>query len=488
MFTFQIKKSKNYLLKLAVASAIAALTGCGGSSSDGGTTSALTTPVGNTDPAVNTIDVSGLTDQKIRAGLTTGMTQGITSSTNAVSSVFADSKVFTEISAQTDATQSPVAARSVAGDLDGLDEEGLSATLDSSLESLSSLLDESSISQSGNVYTFDPNEAQVCTDSASTAQEVANCQTVVSHITFVVTVDKVVNDEVTAATTVFKYDTSTFAQVGFTDNSGYYEVQLAGARELLTGLNEVATAEDAIDIPTVMQGSFRVAFTAESENSGSVTVSIPTAISLSDDTAGNEMLINIGATNKLLNVTADGVAKTMEAEVGLAALDIRTTDEDDTGNSLPLQLVTSAITGKVVLSDNGSKLALSGISVGSVTFKVDNTDAMTLGLGSLDAILDATGSNSAISLSKALDFDFSMINIRNYFDSEEPASNELAINVDATSGTTLAETSDDIIKVTNGTVDIAVDATGDDRLEVSIPNGGCLNTDAIAAVDCPTSN
>ena len=199
MFTFQINKSKNYLLKLAVASAIAALTGCGGSSSDGGTTSALTTPVGNTDPAVttpavNTVDVSGLTDQRLRTGLTTGMTQGITSSTNAVSSVFADSKVFTEISAQTDATQSPVAARSIADDLDGVDEEGLSATLDSSLESFTSLLDESSISQSGNVYTFDPNEAQVCTDSASTAQEVADCLTVVSHITFVVTVDKVVND------------------------------------------------------------------------------------------------------------------------------------------------------------------------------------------------------------------------------------------------------------------------------------------------------
>ena len=486
MFATKIQKPRNTLIGLAVATALLTLPGCGGGSDDGNTS-------GNAAPP----DTSSLTDANLRSSLTKGMTQGVTANTTAVTSVLQNSAALKAVTGKvggttpTSQTKSLQAARALGGTPGGFDPG--SFDIASNLDIFDAMIEKGTYTQNGNVYTFDPNETAICADPENTAEEVADCQAVLSHITFVVTVNSVANNEVTAATTKFRYDTSTFAVTDFTANTGYYEIELPGTKTLLNGLNEVASAEDRIQVPTTMEGSLRVAFKALSENSGSFTVSVPQAIALTDNTPGDEIQMSLGQTDKLISLSADATAETLDLEVGFGALDLLTNDEDDSGNSVPVRLTLAALTGKMSVDASGTEMKLSGLSANSVKFKVNGQDALTLGLSSLDAVLDASTNNAIVRLQKALDFNIAATNINNYFDSflgsTSPTYSKSA-KVTAPANTVLTEVTDDKTKVTGGPLAITIKETGKADVFVSVPTGTCLDTsaDTPAVAVCPAGS
>ena len=469
MLNLYSNQSKKHLLTVAL---MVALSGCGSSSKDD-------------TASEDSVDTSNLTEVNLRENIRTGMTQGISSNIAAVTTVASNSKVFGEAIEQVNNDPSRKQSRRENNGFIVNQGDFSAAIAEDSLDGFRRMIDFSTIDQNKNVYTFDPRESQVCSDPAgtSTAEDIADCQTLMSHITFVVTVTKMDNNEVSAATTLFKYDDTAFAKTGFNETSGYYEIMLLGARSLLLGINEISEPEDKIDVPSTMQGSVRIAFTAPNETSGSLHVSVPTAIKVINNATDKETQINIDATDKLFFLSANGDANTMEVEISLNALDVFTTDKDDSGTSFPLQLVLSALTGKAVLTENGDKLLLTGLSADGVTLKIDNLDALLLSLKPFDALIDATGEKTTLTLNKLLAFNFSQTNIRRYFSSDSATTDTLTVKADADQGTTLTEYAEDLLKVVSGNV--AIKVTGvEDAFEVNASAGNCINN-KFDVVECP---
>ena len=485
MLTIQTPKLRKSVLGLALAASVATLSSCAGGSGDGN---------GGSENNAG-VDTRGVTTESLRTSATTGMTQGITANTRALTTVLGDSSALQQLTSQLGsgggASSVSTSARALGDGPNGLDTDSVSTQIDSALDFVGELIDQSDISQNGNVYTFDPVEAQICAN-AEDSQAAADCTTVLSHITFVMTVNSVVDQQVVAATTAFKYDNSTFVVVDFSANSGYYEVQLAGLRTLLAGLNEVAPADEVVELPSTMQGTLRVAFTTTGSDSGTLTVSVPAAIRLTDDTEGEALQIDIAQTNQLFSLAADGTAKTMTVEVNISALDLLSSESDVAG-SFPVKLALSGITGKAVVTDSGDKLTLTGIGADSVTVKVENTQAASLSLAAFDAVLDASGANAVANFSKALDFNLSLTNLRgifsDIFESDDPALT-LVASVDAPGNTGFETVSDEQLKVTGGTLDIVITQDGADDINVSVPDGSCLDTsgDAPVASSCLVAN
>ena len=471
--------SRKSLSALFLAAGIAALTSCTG----GG---------GNSSEGNRTVDVSGVTQKSLRSATTQGLTHGITANTHAFSNVLANSKALQALANTLGGSGAGSANTFKAirqmGDGPGDSGSGAgSSQIDQALAFVDQIIQQSDIQQNNNVYTFNPDETQVCADAGDT-QTVADCESLLSHITFVVTVNNVVNNEVVAATTNFKYDNVTFVTVDFTETSGYYQIELAGLRMLLSGVNQLSSSGQSVALPTTMQGSLRIAFTAPSNNSGSMTVSIPSAIRLAD---GSDK-VSIAETSKLFSFEADGTANTLTVEVSAGALSLISSDTDAAG-SFPIRLALSAITGKAVVTDNGNTLTLTNVGIDHLTLKVDGADAASVNLGTFGAVLDASGTHAVATLTDALNFDLSVTNLRgifqSLFDSTDP-NQTLSIQLDAPSGTGLEDVATDFLKVTNGTLDLVVEASGNPGINVSVPDGSCLDTSGDVPVEnaCPVSN
>ncbi len=486
MFIFPFNQSKKYVSIIAL-TGVMTLSACGsGSKND------------NETPTESTVDTSSLTEMKLRENIQTGLTQGISSNISAVTSVAANSKVFGKIAEQSSANnQSSTRLKQMRRENNGtimlsLNQSGFSSKISTDvLDGFSRMIDLSNIDQNKNVYSFDPNEAQVCSDPAgtsiadtSTAEEIANCQTILSHITFIVTVTKMENNEVTAATTLFKYDDAIFAKTGFDKTSGYYEILLTGMRSLLLGVNEISMAEDKIDIPTTMEGSVRVDFTAPTESRGSFKISIPTAVKLISNITGEEKKVEIATTNQLFSLVANSDTNSMEAVVSLDALNVLMTEKAESGSRFPVELILSALTGKAMVTNNGDQLKIVGLSAEGVKLKVDNLDAMRLNLKPLDALIDSSGTKSTVTLSKLLDFSFNQTNIRHYFESNGLTTDTLAVKVKADNGTTLTEYADNVTQVVTGNLSIKVSGIPD-AFEVDASTGNCFSN-SFDIIECPT--
>lgn len=451
---------------IVIASGLAMLASCGGGGSD-------------SDDAGSgeTLKVSA---QSLRTGQLTGITQGVTSPVNAFTGVLSSS------SAMESVTDTVLALAGLDSGDDDSDEAGLiEGTVTETLELFSSLIEDSDISETGSTYTLDPNEAEICAQiEDATPEEIADCETLLSHITMVVTVNQVVNDEVTAATTDFNYDTSTFAVVDYTQNSGYYETILSGLRVLLAAIVDLDEEID-MEMPDVMQGTIRAAFTAPGENAGSVTLSVPQALRIEDNTAGEEINFTLATTNKLFELVADGDANTMSMEVAMGALDILASDSDEFDNSFPIQLLMDALTGKLELADNGNALQLTGVGIDTVRFRVDSRQALALNLEQLSAMLNVSDSNNAVTFSNALDFNLNIENVRGYFEDLFDSTSEaetLTATATASAGTTVTEVAEDLLQVSGGTLSVSVVESSGTTL-LNAPDGSCI--DSMEVVACP---
>lgn len=474
-----LNKPRTYLLKLTFAVSLIALTGCGGSSNDD-TTKNLNS---GGDVQRDQVNTSNIRQAKIRTDVNSGITQGIKSSVNNFTTIITSSGLFPQVSAGSSSDiepQSPQLDVNITEDL-----------VSSSLDSFSELIDRSDIAQNGNVYSFNPRESEICLDDESTPTEIADCKALLADIGFVVTVDKVENNEVVAATTIFKYENNIFATISFDNQSAYYQIDLAGTQLLLVGINRLASEEEKSSIASTMEGSIRLSLKTDSENNGSLTLSIPSALHVVDTTPGEEIDISIPVTSQLLSMTADGDAKTMDIELNLEAFNLKSTDEDDSGNSYPTQLIIGALTGKLALTEDGDKLTLIGVTANSVLFKVDNSEALKLNLDSLNALINSSGTHNVYTLNDVLNLDLSIRNIKNYFDDIGAPTDQLTINAKAPSGTVITELEDQgLIKVTSGTVELKVGNFDGTVIDATISSEECLSTAddlSIQLVNCPAS-
>ena len=455
---------------LVIALVMATIAGCGGNS-------------GSTAP-----DTSNLTEAGLKSSLSTGLTAGITANSVAIARVLSNSAALRKVSGQdgggaVSKTQKARAADGGAGP--GADSS--SAALDETFNVIDAIIEKSTVSQNGNIYTIDPNETSICADPQLEldATETVQCEDILEDMSVVVTVNAVTGDEVSAATSRFKYKGETFVETDFTPTTGYYQINLAGGKQLLADLMAISGADGGL--PTTMSGSIRVAFSAPDENSGSMTLSIPQTVRIVNDAQGEKIIdVTVNRTDKLLAVSADANTTSLDLEVGFDALSVLFNDQDAAG-SFPVELALKALTGKISLDDNGDTLQITGLGIDSLTLTVAGQNALTANLPKLDAVFDAAGDNAFVQFTQALDFTFDTLNVRTYLNDKGSVSDFTHLSVAAPAGTKLVEAGETAVQVASGgplTIDFD---DGENPATVTVPQGSCLDTDKLLAIGCPTN-
>ncbi len=475
---------KNQLLALALSAVVATTAGCGGGG-DGGASP----------------DVS---EAQLKQGVLSGMTGGPTGNFSAaVTQVVTKSQALQELQTEGQGLVSlpgnlptlPFSARAAIRASDGNGGFGSGASDNESIQELANFIDaiieKSTVTQNGNTYTIDPNESEICTPPDVPLEDVNKCTTFLGQMTMTVTVNATSGDQVTAATTDFRYANSVFLQTDFTPTTAYFEIRLDGTKTLLVGYNQVADAEDKVDIAAVMTGSVRFAIDAPSEQQGTLTLSIPDTVVLRDDTEGMDM--TIAATNKLLSLSADATTETAELEVGLGALNVLFSDEDDFGNSFPVHLTLDAISGKMTV--NETQLQVTGFTLDSIKLDVDGQTALQMALAPLSVLLEADAQNRAVvTLDSALDFSLDTTNVRSYLDDDfgSAPTDTLKVRAAAPTGAILSEVDDfnDVVKLTGaGPLTLTVEENGVSAVDLTMTADSCANFSAEppAITACPVS-
>lgn len=441
---------------------------------------------GSTDGSV---DVSGLSEQEIRGAAAAGATRGITANLSTFSGVMSNASVLENMTSQLGSS------RTLQGTTRALMPRDTGAVMDDGgideiIQTIADIFDDSQVSQNGNVYTFDPDETQMCADPSATPAEVAECEAVLSNVTAEMTVNATANNEITAATTDFLYSQAVVATVDFTSTSGYYELNLSGLQTFMQGVNDAVPVDEQATIPAVMSGTLRASFTVTGDYAASMTLSVPEAITISDDSATDPVSIELAATDSLAAVSANTNENSMTAEIGLGAINLLMADEDDMGNSFPIQLALSALTGKAVVTDNGDTLTLTGIGVDGFSLQVDQLSAATLDIANFGATLSAAGGYLQSTLNNDFALDLALTNIRgvlaDFFESTAE-SESLTVAIDAPANTQFTELETDVSKITGGPLTISMEKTGEANVYVEVVDGACLDlsVDPAQTIACP---
>lgn len=436
------------------------------------------------------VDTSGLSEQEIRGAGFQGAARGVSANLATFSTVMSNASVLEDLNSQLGSSRglpgTPRALK-VQGD-NALTESG---GVDELVATLEAMFEDSSVAQTDNVYTFDPDETKICADSSVTQTNVAQCETLLGNMTAEMTVNATANNEVTAATTDFLYSGSVLVTVDFAPGRGYYELNLSGLKTLLQSLNDAAPAEEKEAIPAVMSGVLRASYTTTGDYAASMTLSVPEAITIEADSANDPVNFNLSATDSLASLSANTNDNSMTLEVGLNAINLIATDKDENGNSFPIELALSALTGKAVVTDNGDTLTLTGIGINGLSYKVDQRNAATVNLADFGATLSGAGDRLQTTLNSDFDFDMTLENIHgalaDYFESTAETQS-LTVAVDAPANTQFTELATDITKITGGPLTISKEKAGEANVYVEVVDGACLDTsvDPAQTIVCPS--
>ncbi|HIO96688.1 MAG TPA: hypothetical protein EYG71_02025 [Leucothrix sp.] len=165
----------------------------------------------------------------------------------------------------------------------------------------------------------------------------------------------------------------------------------------------------------------------------------------------------------------------MNVSIGVNALDILTTNDNNPSDTFAQQLVIDALSGQAVVSHNGNTITLTGITANGIELKLGGTQALMASLAPLDATLTSTNNTQKVAtLNSVLDFDLIMTNARHFLDDNDPVTHTQSIKLDAASGTSAqAVAGNDLIKVTSGS--ITVESTASNT--VTVPVNSCLDPD-----------
>jgi len=490
---------KNSFLALAMSTIITATAGCGGGGGDdGGTTGGDGGTAGSGGPSIG----ANVGETQLKSGVLTGLTGGPTGNfTTTITQVISKSSALRELQTESGnignlpGLPSGFSARAATRAGDGSGGFDPNASNQENIQAIANLIDDiveqSTVTRNGNTYVIDPDESRICSSPDVPVSDINQCTNFLSPMTMVVTVNATDGNNVTAATTDFLYGNSVFLQTDFTPTTAYFEIRLDGSKALLAGYNQVADPEDVVDIPAVMQGSVRFAIDAPTQQQGKLTLSIPNTVVLKDTTEGIDM--TLAATNNLLSLSANAAAETAELEVGIGALSLLFSDEDDYGNRFPVHLTLDAIRGKIDVND--TQLRITGLTLDSIKLTVDGQTALDMALAPFSALLEADASNlGVVTFNSALNFALDTTNVNNYLD-DDPGSaptDTLKVRASAPAGAVLSEVDDisNTVKLTGqGPLTLSVEENGVSTANLILPTGACANlssaTPTITA--CPAS-
>ena len=435
--------------------------------------------------------IAQLSDNDLRTGIAEGMTRDLRHSASDLSETARRAPAMDALGQVRQVNGLPWRTLRRARAADASGSTG-SAQLDYGLDFLTKLVTQSTVSRSGNTVTIDPDETRLCLQLPFDDATRQRCTELLSHLLLVVTVHETSGNRVTAATVDFRYRDASVVVADFTPTTSAHELRLAGLKPLLADL--AVSSGSSVDLPDVMTGSLRLAFDMPDARRGSVTLSVPEAIRIED--AAEAFDFRFAATERLLSLAFDADALTASLTVAVDSLDFLGQGED-AGGSFPVRLTLQSLTGGATLDENGQRLTLTSVGLGSFTLQVDGQQALHMSLASLDALLDASGSAPFLRLDKALDFQLQAHNLRGVFadtlfadaSNRQDPNLQLTASATAPAGAVFTEVSDGVLRVTGlgaATFHAQVDSDvpGDDLL-LDVAEDGCFRLSDMAEVSCP---
>lgn len=260
----------------------------------------------------------------------------------------------------------------------GLDEGGLSRS-----------------SRSGSRVTVDPDDAAVCASidpdlydenlaDADTLNDRSTCEALVSHL--IVQIDA---DSEESGLITYQFDQQPLLLVGYSPSEASFDLNLGTLREVIV-VAEALKGEES-SVPSLMEGRVKIAAMVSNssfgQEAGSVSLSVPAAIRIVDDSVGID--ISQSATSGFV-LTADESTGTASVDFNTGVLNasINQADAGETPSVISLSL--PGFTGRVDLINDGSRLVVSqlGLGNGPLSLSLDNVEVLSVALAPFGFTVD----------------------------------------------------------------------------------------------------
>ncbi len=376
----------------------------GGSSGDGNTTGGSLIVDGGSGVSADNVDTSVLL-RKAATGASTNLGKNITGMQRlgVGSSSVGLLLDATALDSLTQLTASEVDAESINPDalLNTAVEEDIGSFFNAMLG-----LDEqlAVVTRTGNHIIIDPDDAAFCErellDDTATADERANCQSLVSNL--LVEMDAVTEDSGLITVTFAQQD---LLLVGYSPMAVNYEIKLPGLQTLL---DQAAQLDgESVSIPS-MQGAVRISATVTNDavnaEAGTFSISITEALSIVDNAGTNISL----RPSTLLSVSADAATGSGSVEFNIGALNATSSVDNGIGGLTTSVLAFTGLTARMDISNNGNSLLVSNVGIGNgpLTLTVDSVEQLRLMLETFG--FSVQGDTGIVSLDGNLDFELSL--------------------------------------------------------------------------------
>ncbi|ASJ71075.1 hypothetical protein [Granulosicoccus antarcticus] len=278
------------------------------------------------------------------------------------------------------------------------------------------------VDRTGNHITIDPDDASFCEeellDESSTANDLADCQSLVSNLLV----------EVDAATEDSGLITVNFAQqelllIGYSPVSTNYEIKLPAVETLL---NHVEQLDGGSGSMPSMQGALRFSATVNNDavnaESGTFSISVTEALSIIGNDGTNISL----QPSTLLSVSSDTATTSASIEFDIGALNAAFSSDDDADGLSTSVLAFAGLTARMDVSNDGDSLLVSNVGIGNgpLTLTVDSEELIKLVMGTFGFSIE--GNTGTITLNDNLDFLLSAGSV-NSLSAEAPTGTALTV-------------------------------------------------------------
>ncbi|NKE71516.1 hypothetical protein [Candidatus Manganitrophus noduliformans] len=328
--------------------------------------------------------------------------------------------------------------------------------------------------RTGDAITFDPDETLLCSDPllGQVTLEGQPCIDFYSHITVVLTP----GGNAEEGTLEIKYDNFVLATIDYSSGSVSLQLDLAQLKAI------ASAARPDVELPETLEGVVRATFTELGIDHAQFTFSIVQAINIVD--AASDFNINIAATEKVFEFTADGPGGTLTAELGLGALNALFPVEDLNDVSFPTKLALNGATLHAALT--AETLVITKIGINSPPpFSLDvddpaNSPNVDFSFGFVPFGVTLNGADDSITFDQEYNSDFAIEDVFGLFSPVPPGGGSGltgTVNVVIPQGTkwTLREstalTTEPIIRIEEGSATV----TGD---------GVTFPSESLVAGDC----
>lgn len=317
------------------------------------------------------------------------------------------------------------------------------------------------------------------------------CETLISHVTIV---QSVVSE--TEGTITYKFDEFAPLVVGYSETVNYIETDLAQYAAALEAAAFVVNPNEPLDYPDTFSGVVRVTEVSTGENAATLTVAVRTPIAIAGMLDGQNTSLEIAATDKLIEVVADGDAQTgsIELAVGAISANFPVDNPFTPGLVHAGQFDLPALTGKLDINNATDSLVVTNFGLGSQPFtvRIDGQEAARIALDTFD--MSADGATRVATFNSPLNYALDFNNVEGFIDDTLAigAQGGLTVNADAATAFTVVNNSVDapaaVFQVTAG--QISFNGTGIFAGSLTAVSGTCY-TEAttgdfpVVAATCP---